>query len=714
MRIVASTICALTLAGCASNLPYTIAIGDPKDAKALPGYSRPDFKECVLRLDDIVKAVSDNYSPSKLDDVKSLQVKFEMQLRHGTQTVAGTPPEEVQTASEKDPLPLENCKDGNGHSVKQEHKKGDYPFIEEIAKKWLTSYALDATEPDQGLDRFREYVLSAQLVQHLAKQPLLPEDKEYSWVEKEFQPQSQWCGGLTTPMVSSPAQSDTGQASQVQAQAEGVPKEDCRSLYHVQTSPTDLYEHLLAEIVHVETTRTERNQRYFVLGYEIPWDKERTLVRYGVTFYFRQTAPGNGKLLSEEKHPVDELIGYDLTYANEATPAPRKASNGDGTDKGSICPVEEPSPWYVVMGEKAYCITGYPFSLVIGLKNATFEIAKLPFSSIAGLLFGRDAYNYPIANFQTAYDALYVEATTLPQSRGGALWGLYRLLTEIPLVGQLFQYNYGIDHSEKDVLSDITRRKIFLSRGIYGGNKWGQDTGLWTLFTRQSYPDTYDVYSPPYRHGTVIDVVWSMFNLSHGPAYSEAHYVMDNAEPKDRLYLAGHSGGVQRSVAASRILSHHGYKVVKVVGIAGPSIGQAVVDRRYPEAFKEYLNTGAGANQDVVSKVGNVAGAFSTLLDYAVIVPLKYTLGSLGGLVIWDRDGAYRVADGFGFSNATIAEVERKPSSRHQTPMRLSFTDRLVFDAYIRNEFSTAFREDLERADRPHEPDRPHAFPWKR
>jgi hypothetical protein len=153
--------------------------------------------------------------------------------------------------------------------------------------------------------------------------------------------------------------------------------------------------------------------------------------------------------------------------------------------------------------------------------------------------------------------------------------------------------------------------------------------------------------------------------------------------------------------------------VVKVVGIAGPSIGQAVVDTRYPEAFKEYLNTGAGANQDITSKIGNVAGVFTTLLDYTVVVPLKYTIGTLGGLLIGDREGAYRVADRFGFSNAKIVEVERKPSSRHQTPMRLSFTDRMVFDAYIRNEFSAAFREDLERAEDPHGQDRPHAFPWE-
>ena len=167
-----------------------------------------------------------------------------------------------------------------------------------------------------------------------------------------------------------------------------------------------------------------------------------------------------------------------------------------------------------------------------------------------------------------------------------------------------------------------------------------------------------------------------------------------------------------RSAIASQILSHHGYQVVKVVGIAGPSIGQALVDSRYPEAFKVYLNTRPGANQDVVSKVGVVAGAYSMLLDYSVLVPLKYTLGTLGGLVIGDRERAYRIADGFGFSNASIVEVGRQPSSRHQTPMRLSFTDRLVFDAYIRNEFSTAFRDDLERPDRPNK-DHTYTFPWE-
>lgn len=661
MKVMAATICALTLAGCASSLPYSIAIGDPG-----LGADRPDQKQCVLRLDDIAQKIASDFSPPT-STVRSLQIQFEKTLHEGTQA-------------------LEHCKDADGNPVKHD----DYPPIEEIARKWLASYALDATNPDQSLDRFREYVRSAQLVEHLARQPIKPdEDKErtYRLVENLSQTQSQWCGPPTG----------------------GSPCLNARSLYHVRarlTAPAsqgetadDLYTHLLADIVQVEKTGTQRNQRYFMLGYEIPWDADRTLVRYGATFYFRQTAPENGEPVSESKHPV-QLIGYDLTYANEATPAPLVELGTDGIPKRSM---EGPSPWQ----ENPWRITGYPFSLIIGLKNAAFEIAKLPFSTISGLLFGRDAYNYPVENLLAAYDALYVEATT--QTHRGAEWGLYRLLTETPLVGQLFQYNFGGDRSEPDELSRVVRRKVFLSRGIYGGNKWGQDTGLWTLFAKQSYP-TYDIYSPPYRHGTVIDVIWSMFNLSHGPAFSEARYVIDRATRKDRLYFAGHSGGVQRSAVASRILSNLGYPVVKVMGIAGPSIGQALVDPRYPEAFKIYLNTGSGANQDVVSKVGSVAGAFSTLLDYSVIVPLKYTIG---GLVFWDRDHVYRIADRFGFSNATIVEVARQPSSRHQTPMRLSLTDRLVFDAYIRNEFSTVFREDLERQDRP-EPERPYAFPWER
>lgn len=682
----------LTLGCGGRNLPYSIAIGNPDPNAPLPGR-----EQCVLRLDDIVKDVSKQYQLSGWT-LRELQSEFEKALHRNT----------------RGPNGVNNCKDSDGHIVARD----TYPPLEDIAKKWLMTYALDATDPDQTLDRFREYLLSSQLVRDLAEQQLFPDENEddtSSLVEKTTMHQSQWCGALTVESSKSLlpffAQAAKNQPLPIQTENEehtttGPAESSClkaRSLYHVETSLSfsdqnqhDLYETLLNDIAEIERTAMQRTHRYFVLSYEIPWDKEHTLVRYGVTFYFKE-APLEGDAPSDKSPPSARLIGYDLTYANEASPKPEINTDADGVKE---------TRW---SGEEIWHYTGRPFSLVIGIKNAAFEVVKLPFSTIAGLLFGRDPLNYPVENLLTAYNALLVEATT--QTHRGAEWGLYRLLLEVPLFGQLFQYNYGGDYSNRDAISEKPH-KLFLSRGIYGGNKWGQDTGLWALFAKQLYPG-YDIYSPPYRHGTVIDVVWSMFNLSHGPAYSEARYVIDHANRDDRLYLAGHSGGVQRSASASRILSLHGYRVVKVVGIAGPSIGQAIVDTRYPEAFKIYLNTKSGANQDVVSKVGVVAGAFSTLLDYAVIGPLKYVAG---GLVSWNpdyRDQVYRHADRFGFSNAVIVEVERKPSSRHQTPLRLSFTDRVVFDAYIRNEFSTAFREDLERPDRPND-DRPHAFPWDR
>lgn len=96
MRIVATAICALTLAGCASDLPYLIAIGNPNKAKDGPGHT-----ECVVRLDKIVENIALNYSSSKLHDVKSVHVEFEKQLRHGTQIKFRTPPEEISPLEDR-------------------------------------------------------------------------------------------------------------------------------------------------------------------------------------------------------------------------------------------------------------------------------------------------------------------------------------------------------------------------------------------------------------------------------------------------------------------------------------------------------------------------------------------------------------------------------------------------------------------------------------
>jgi hypothetical protein len=170
---------------------------------------------------------------------------------------------------------------------------------------------------------------------------------------------------------------------------------------------------------------------------------------------------------------------------------------------------------------------------------------------------------------------------------------------------------------------------------------------LWAAFTKEVYP-TYDVYSPPYRHGTAVDVTWSMFNLSHGPGYTEARYVMDHADPNDRIYLAGHSGGVQRSASASRILWHHRYRVVKVAGIAGPSIGQGLCRSSLPRALSCLSEFRVGRERRYRLKSGPVAGGFSAVLDYALLVPVKYVIGSFCLTVTRCRDAVYRHVDRIG------------------------------------------------------------------
>ncbi len=634
------TVAALFLAlfsGCANSLPYSISI-DSSNKKA----------DCLLSLDKVTQQTINRFNTGKEKEktIKLFQIEFEFALKEAEGELGGYA-----------------CKNKNGKTVKQ------VPLHDVVTKRVLT-YSSEGTDPNKSMDRLGEFLNSSQTVETLSTTTPLHADiggyhpwfyKLLPWVDKSpfgrlknnegAYEGSQWCG--------SPEDKDCYEK---------------RSLYRIVHHPENLYENLKDRVKDI-TSNKDRNRRIAVLGYEIPWDADKTLIRYGVTFYFDDQSLGGGKYDSK-------YIGYDLVYANEATPKPY-VIKPERTKKKS--------PWRA----NPWNITGYPFSFIIGAKNAAFEVVKIPFSFIGGMIGGRDSiWKYPYQNLLTAYDTLAVEWGT--QTEAGAVRGIHRLLTEIPLVGQVFQINLAGNISEPDTLPshEEMHRKIFLSRGIYGGNQWGQDTGLWFAATRQAYPD-YDVYSPPYKHGTVTDVVWSMLNLSHGPAYNEARYIMKNAERGDRIYLAGHSGGVQRSAIASRILWLHDYPVTKVVGIAGPSIGQAFVDTRYPNAFQIYLNT----ESDIVSKVGTVASGITTLLDYSIVGSLKYTVGGVAYLFSnkW-RENVYDYYDHVGFSNATITQTESKPSGKHETPLRLSLNNRVVFDAYIRSEFATAFREDTERA----------------
>lgn len=90
----------------------------------------------------------------------------------------------------------------------------------------------------------------------------------------------------------------------------------------------DLLGRLLSRVKDVRVDKA-RNVRFFVLGYEIPWDEDDTLIRYGMRFYFIDTLT-LGASASDPSAAKIEYLGYELDYANEATPQPFLAHNKKG------------------------------------------------------------------------------------------------------------------------------------------------------------------------------------------------------------------------------------------------------------------------------------------------------------------------------------------------------------------------------------------------
>ena len=83
------------------------------------------------------------------------------------------------------------------------------------------------------------------------------------------------------------------------------------------------------------------------------------------------------------------------------------------------------------------------------------------------------------------------------------------------------------------------------------------------------------VVTAPYEYGSIIDVLWSMFNVSHGFSYEESRRLLFEygITPKSRVNLIGFSGGVQRSVRTSQILKRAGIQTGFLFGINGPAVG---------------------------------------------------------------------------------------------------------------------------------------------
>ena len=241
---------------------------------------------------------------------------------------------------------------------------------------------------------------------------------------------------------------------------------------------------------------------------------------------------------------------------------------------------------------------------IIGLKQFAGEIIKSPISFveaefIENIFIEKKIPFYKLKGFKAAGEDWRNGVTALTyryriDGNQGIMAATQNLLGEIPVIGSIFDQR----HREKSG----TANKLFLTRGIYGGNDSAQNMDLWVHYltnppvqecppdqsTRQSGSTTpnetnrVDTDRPyikviPYKHGGGIDVFWALLNISHGYAYDMASEIISkyDVNPGDSIHLSGHSGGVQRNIATARILNDDGIKVEKVYGIAGPALGYA-------------------------------------------------------------------------------------------------------------------------------------------
>jgi hypothetical protein len=243
---------------------------------------------------------------------------------------------------------------------------------------------------------------------------------------------------------------------------------------------------------------------------------------------------------------------------------------------------------------------------VIGLKQFAGEVIKSPISFLEEEILNNifiekkvpfykfDGIKAAIEDWRNGFAALTYRYRM--DGGQGMVATTQNLLGEIPLIGSVFdQWN----RTER-----VTADKLFLTRGIFGGDNSAQNMSLWADYLRRpsgecwqdepTYPS--DNSTPeeinltdkennnntcvkvvPYRYGSNVDILWALLNISHGYAYDMASEIVlkCNVNPGDSVLLSGHSGGVQRIISTARILHDDGIKVQRIYGITGPALGYA-------------------------------------------------------------------------------------------------------------------------------------------
>jgi len=146
---------------------------------------------------------------------------------------------------------------------------------------------------------------------------------------------------------------------------------------------------------------------------------------------------------------------------------------------------------------------------------------------------------------------------------------LRELAAAVPFVGPVFEPQ---SPPEDDTEAPGTSL-VILTGGVHGAAE-GAALYPWTRALEALRSEAI-VATAPYPGGTVLDPVWSMLNLSSGPGHDLAARIIfdEGAAPRDGIEIAGFSAGLQRGVAAARLLRRGNVSVNRLVGVAGAFAG---------------------------------------------------------------------------------------------------------------------------------------------
>ncbi len=285
-------------------------------------------------------------------------------------------------------------------------------------------------------------------------------------------------------------------------------------------------------------------------------------------------------------------VGWDgLSTVWYVADDPNAPLGRDETLEGAAEPAPPSTPeWVGYDGLTWWSLAQYPLHLaihsLIGLKNAAFEVVKVPLTglemlTLPSLLPPHAPWVAPSVERAGAamaedvrHAALAIGWHVMVGHADTPLDLVRDLLTAAPLLGPVILAIWPrrpLAPTSNPVPDDTM---IAVSQGIYAR---GPDAQLVTGLARQleSLRPASIVKVVPNVHSGIFDVLFSLLNLSQGYAYDAAARIRGGLDGTNTVELVGFSGGAQRMLVAGHLLNGAGVTVRRLTGIAGPTFGPA-------------------------------------------------------------------------------------------------------------------------------------------